>query len=239
MLSIIVNAKIFRPYLADSGLKLRCGHAVIIGVLYKVAYVACPAAEVGSTLVIFIVGNVERREHMAEIHRLPVGNGEIVKCSQRRRTRTVGSILLRNIGDERAVRFTRHDRPVAVVVFLNAGTDVVYHQQCSVGIVLSRIAVGIPLKNLEASHKTLKIRDLGDCSGLFVPLLRICIRRFSRFGAGLADHRFHDDFFRRGHRVICGRFGFIRKRAYRQQCREKQRCGKQQRQISFACSLSH
>ena len=126
---VIIDAEVilgdFGGHLFNAG---SCKSAVL-GVLHKVADIACPAAEIlrGNDAGI-IVGDVERAEHMRKFHRLTVGNGKASDASQIGCRGAVLHVLFGNIVDKCGVLGACKYSPAPGVVLFNARADIVDYQ---------------------------------------------------------------------------------------------------------------
>ena len=70
---IVINKEIVFAYLCDEAFNIGTGYAVILRIIHKIDYIACPAAEIGGgSYARVIAGDIERTEHMAEFDLLAV-----------------------------------------------------------------------------------------------------------------------------------------------------------------------
>ena len=110
------------------------GHiAVVMAVEDQVADIACPAAQVAG-LHRSHIGDVHGAEHMAEVHALAIGDGEVLEIAQVHGGGAVGGILSLDILREYGDLLACQGRPVAIQVAVHARTKEVDHQKIGIGV---------------------------------------------------------------------------------------------------------
>ena len=126
---VIIDAEVILGDLGGHLFNAGACKSAVLGVLHKVADIACPAAEIlrGNDAGI-IVGDVERAEHMRKFHRLTVGNGKAADASKIGCSGAVLHVLFGNIVDKCGVLGACKYSPASGVVFFNARADIVDYQ---------------------------------------------------------------------------------------------------------------
>ena len=140
---IVINKEIVFAYLGDEAFNIDTGYAVILRIIHKIDYIACPAAEIGGgSYARVIAGDIERTEHMTEFDLLTVRGLEPADTPEIAGGRAVQCVHFGDVFDECGILGAGKDSPAAGIVLIYACTDIVDDQSggglvCRRGIIRS------------------------------------------------------------------------------------------------------